>query len=382
MKRLSNKVLNNKTINFNQFTCFTRNESERYHINFTSVSVAVLSSMRLFVLLIGLGLHGVVCQNGPDDGQEDETVKEVTPEEQQEIEDMVKTNSHLQQNISDLKKDCNANYQVHWNVYYELIKKVQIQPGGDVLHKNETVKYDRGEKLEKAIKQMKYYTRVLILKRDILHEDVKLLNRRQDEYQQCTEFAPQINFKPVKTVSIGTRSIKRKRTHSKSHHKSSAISQERKMLRIKKEYELYRNEELKTYKVYYAGFCSRRLKNIQKLIDQLSKYPEAVDIDELKRHHIHISHLVDEKEEELKSDELNFHKTVRDIHELQAKYDSMINVATCFKKLNKWHVGKYMDKFDKFILSKIKKSNMKNPRELTGRDHHPFTEVKLGQGHH
>lgn len=82
--------------------------------------VAVLLSMNHFVLLIGLGMHGAFGQNGLASGQSDETVKEVTPEEQQEIEGMMKTNSLLQQNISELKKDCNANYQIHRNFYNEL----------------------------------------------------------------------------------------------------------------------------------------------------------------------------------------------------------------------------------------------------------------------
>lgn len=330
--------------------------------------VAVLLSMNLFVLLIGLGMHGAFGQNGLANGQRDETVKEVTPEEQQEIEDMMKTNSLLQQNISELKKDCNANYQIHWNFYNKLLKKIQIQPGVDVLEKNVTVKYDRGEKLEKLIKQIKYYTRVLILKHYTLHEDVQLLNRRRDEYKLCTDIAPLTNAKPVEMVKLRTRSLKRNRKYSKSHQKSSAISQEKKMFSIKKEYELYRNEELKTYKVHYAGFCSRRLKYIQKLIDHLSKYPEAVDTDKLNRHHINISHIVDEKEEELKSDELNLHNIVREIHELQTKYDSMINLGTCFKNLNNWHVVKYIEKFDKFTLNKIKKPDETNPRELTKKD--------------
>lgn len=307
--------------------------------------VAVLLSMNLFVLLIGLGMHRAFGQNGLANGQRDETVKEVTPEKQQEIEDMMKTNSLLQQNISELKKDCNANYQIHWNLYNELLKKIQIQPGVDVLEKNVTVNYDRGEKLEKLIKRIKYYTRVLILKRYTLHEDVQLLNRRRDEYKLCTDIAPLTNFKTVEMIKLRTRSLKRNRNYSKSHQNSSAISQEKKMFSIKKEYELYRNEELKTYKVHYAGFCIRRLKYIQKLIDHLSTYPEAVNTDELNRHHINISHLVDEKEVELKSDELNLHNIVREIHELQTKYDSMINVGTCFKKLNNWHVVKYIKKF-------------------------------------
>lgn len=338
-------------------------------VTYTPVLVAVLLSMNLFVLLIGLGMHGAFGQNGLPNDQRDETVKEVTPEQRQEIEDMMKTNSLLQQNISELKKDCDANYQVHWNFYSELLKKIQIQPGVDVLEKNVAAKYDRGEKLEKLIKQIKYYTRVLILKRDTLHEDVQLLNRRRDEYKLCTDIAPLINLKPDEMVKLRTRSLKRNRKYSKSHQKSSAISQEKKLFRIKKEYELYRNEELKSYKAHYAGFCSRRLKYIQKLIDYLSKYPEAVDKDDqMNRHHINISHLVDEKEAELKSDELNLHNIVREIHELQTKYDSMINVGTCFKNLNNWHVVKYIEQFDKFTLNKIKKPEETNPRDFTKRD--------------
>lgn len=304
----------------------------------------------LLVMLIGLSLHGVYCQGHQPTNMENGVVEGDIQKERNEIEVLMNTNNLLRQNTSKLKKECDENFEVQLNIYNELLKHMKMhQPGVEDLESNVTVLYDRDEELEHAIEEVTNYTRMFMLKRKILLEDVILLTRRQGEYQLCSEFASEIKFEPVNANTIGTRSLNRDKVAATVHDRKMT------MLRIKKEQQMYRQGELKKYQAYFIGFCSRRLENIKKLIEYLKKYPESDHFENLKAQQKNLSQMIGEKEEKLKADEENLRKIFREIQALQIKYDSMINVATCFEKLSEWHVGKYIEEIDRIIRNQSKK---------------------------
>lgn len=304
----------------------------------------------LLVMLIGLSLHGVYCQGHEPPKMENGLVEDDIQKVRNEIQVLIKTNDLLRQNTSKLKKECDENFQLQLNIYNELLAHVKMhQPGVEDLESNVTRLYERDEELEHAIEEVKNYTRMFMLKRKILQEDVIFLTRRQDEYQLCSEFASEIKFEPVNVNAIGTRSLNRDKVAATVHARKMT------MLRIKKEQQIYRQGELKKYQDYFIGFCSRRLENIQNLIEYLKKYPESDHFQNLKDQNTNLLKMVGEKEEMLMDGQENLKTIFREIQALQIKYDSMTNVAKCFEKLSEWHVGKYIEEIDRIIGNASKK---------------------------